>query len=67
VDARGGEGGQGAHGARWVDREVVVDEGLVTSRKPEDLPAFQPDDGRSVRLGQDTPTGSRMTIAEVIG
>lgn len=27
-------------GAEWVDREVVVDEGLVTSRKPEDIPAF---------------------------
>lgn len=27
-------------GARWVDQEVVVDRGLVTSRKPEDLPAF---------------------------
>lgn len=27
-------------GARWVDREVVVDRGLVTSRKPDDLPAF---------------------------
>jgi protease I len=27
-------------GANWVDREVVVDNGLVTSRKPEDLPAF---------------------------
>ncbi len=27
-------------GARWVDREVVVDNGLVTSRKPDDLPAF---------------------------
>jgi protease I len=27
-------------GARWVDREVVVDQGLVTSRRPEDLPAF---------------------------
>lgn len=27
-------------GARWVDREVVVDEGLVTSRTPDDLPAF---------------------------
>jgi protease I len=27
-------------GARWVDREVVVDNGLVTSRKPEDIPAF---------------------------
>jgi len=27
-------------GANWVDQEVVVDKGLVTSRKPEDLPAF---------------------------
>jgi protease I len=27
-------------GAHWVDEEVVVDDGLVTSRKPDDLPAF---------------------------
>jgi protease I len=27
-------------GAEWVDEEVVVDGGLVTSRKPDDLPAF---------------------------
>ena len=27
-------------GARWVDEEVVVDQGLVTSRTPKDLPAF---------------------------
>jgi len=27
-------------GAHWVDQEVVVDRGLVTSRKPDDLPAF---------------------------
>jgi protease I len=27
-------------GAKWVDREVVVDQGLVTSRNPDDLPAF---------------------------
>jgi protease I len=27
-------------GAEWIDAEVVTDEGLVTSRKPEDLPAF---------------------------
>jgi protease I len=27
-------------GAEWVDQEVVVDNGLVTSRKPDDLPAF---------------------------
>jgi protease I len=27
-------------GAEWVDQEVVVDRGLVSSRKPDDLPAF---------------------------
>lgn len=27
-------------GARWSDQEVVVDHELVTSRKPDDLPAF---------------------------
>lgn len=46
-------------GADWVDEQVVVDQGLVTSRKPDDLPAFnakliekfaeavQPDQARS--------------------
>ena len=27
-------------GAKWVNEEVVVDKGLVTSRKPDDIPAF---------------------------
>ena len=27
-------------GAHWVDEEVVADQSLVTSRKPDDLPAF---------------------------
>ncbi len=27
-------------GGDWVDREAVADEGLVTSRKPDDIPAF---------------------------
>lgn len=27
-------------GTDWVDREVVVDNGLVSSRKPDDIPAF---------------------------
>jgi protease I len=27
-------------GADWVDEEVHVDQGLVSSRKPDDLPAF---------------------------
>ena len=27
-------------GGEWVDEEVVVDQGIVTSRKPDDIPAF---------------------------
>lgn len=27
-------------GAMWVDKEVVVDDGIVTSRNPDDIPAF---------------------------
>jgi protease I len=27
-------------GGEWVDEEVVVDQGLITSRNPDDLPAF---------------------------
>ncbi|WP_443971517.1 type 1 glutamine amidotransferase domain-containing protein [Sphingobium sp. CR28] len=27
-------------GGNWLDEEVIVDEGLVTSRNPDDLPAF---------------------------
>jgi protease I len=27
-------------GAHWLDEEVVVDNGLVSSRKPDDIPAF---------------------------
>ena len=37
-------------GAKWVDREVVVDGNLITSRKPQDLPAF---DREMVRLFAD--------------
>jgi protease I len=27
-------------GAQWIDEEVIKDKGIVTSRKPDDLPAF---------------------------
>ena len=27
-------------GAKWVDEECVCDQGLVTSRNPDDIPAF---------------------------
>jgi protease I len=29
-------------GAKWVDKEVVIDNGLITSRSPKDLAAFCP-------------------------
>ena len=48
-------------GGTWVDQEVVVDRGIVTSRKPEDIPKFNsamieefrkdgvvPEDGRKI-------------------
>ena len=35
--------------ATWVDEEVLVDQGLVTSRKPDDLPAFSAKSSRSSR------------------
>jgi protease I len=27
-------------GVNWVDQEVVVDSNIITSRKPDDIPAF---------------------------
>ena len=38
-------------GARWVDREVVEDENLITSRKPEDLEAFSAAILRQIQQG----------------
>ncbi len=39
-------------GANWVDEEVVVDEGLVTSRAPGDLPAFNDKMLEEIREGK---------------
>lgn len=39
-------------GAHWVDEEVVVDQGLVTSRNPDDLPAFNNKVIEEVREGK---------------
>ncbi|HXS28242.1 MAG TPA: type 1 glutamine amidotransferase domain-containing protein [Steroidobacteraceae bacterium] len=41
-------------GATWVDQEVVVDAGLVSSRKPQDIPAFN-------RTMIETFAGARQT------
>ena len=53
-------------GAEWTDQEVVVDDGLVTSRKPEDLPAFNAKmleeiaEGRHARSGSDVGAGRAL-------
>ena len=43
-------------GATWVDREVVVDGNLITSRQPGDLPAFNRE---LINLMSAVPTGRR--------
>ena len=50
-------------GADWIDREVVVDEGLVTSRKPDDIPAFN----RKMieEIGEGIHEGQRATARAV--
>jgi protease I len=42
-------------GANWTDKEVVVDNGLVTSRTPKDLPAFNKKLIEEVGEGQHQP------------
>jgi len=50
-------------GVQWEDKEVVVDNGLVTSRSPEDLPAFNKKvleelaEGQHASRGQFAPSG----------
>ena len=44
--------------AKWVDREVVTDNGLVTSRKPDDIPAFNRKLIEEIAEGKHTPTGA---------
>ena len=42
-------------GAHWEDSEVVVDKGLITSRKPEDIPAFNKKIVEEILEGQHAP------------
>jgi protease I len=52
-------------GANWVDQECVVDNGIVTSRKPDDIPAFNRKmieefaEGRHDRSAQREMTGAK--------
>ncbi|MBV8613196.1 MAG: type 1 glutamine amidotransferase [Acetobacteraceae bacterium] len=48
-------------GAEWVDQEVVVDRGLVTSRKPDNIPAFNPE---VIKLFASARGQSRQAAAE---
>ena len=43
-------------GAIWQDKEVVTDNGLVTSRSPKDLPAFNKKMIEEIREGVHSPT-----------
>ena len=62
-------------GAKWVDQEVVADHGLVTSRKPDDIPAFNKKiveefaegrhGGQSGEQGQDQYDESTYSLVEV--
>lgn len=54
-------------GAKWVDQEVVTDNGLVTSRKPGDIPAFNRKMIEEFAEGRHQPSGkgaSRSQRAE---
>ena len=51
-------------GARRVDQEVVVDNGLVTSRKPDDIPAFN-EKARALYARLGFEDAARMLRADV--
>ena len=50
-------------GGTWVDKEVVVDDGIVTSRKPDDIPAFNKKMLEEFAEG----THARRDVAELAG
>lgn len=51
-------------GADWVDEEVVVDQGLVSSRTPDDLPAFNAKTIEEIAEGRHAGQGQRATERE---
>jgi protease I len=52
-------------GANWVDKEVVVDNGLVTSRKPDDIPAFNEKMIEEFCEGKHTPAKAEFAAAQL--
>lgn len=54
-------------GAEWVDAEVVVDNGLVTSRKPDDLPAFNLKLIEEIAEGRHEPAGATGSARSKVG
>ena len=50
-------------GASWTDQEVVVDRGLVTSRKPDDIPAFNRKMIEEFAEGVHDPAGRREALS----
>ena len=52
-------------GANWVDKEVVVDNGLVTSRKPDDIPAFNKKMIEEFGEGKHSPATAAFASAEL--
>ena len=51
-------------GGNWTDAEVIVDKGLVTSRTPEDLPAFNRKMVEEFAEGKHAPFGGQGTRKE---
>jgi protease I len=54
-------------GGHWVDEEVVVDQGLVSSRKPDDLPAFCAKVIEELGEGRHEVAGAGATASSVAG
>src|SRR5207237_8586486 len=52
-------------GGNWVDREVVVDNGLVTSRKPDDIPAFNEKMVEEFGEGRHSPAKAEFATADL--
>jgi len=52
-------------GANWVDKEVVVDNGLVTSRKPDDIPAFNKKMVEEFGEGKHAPATAEFATTEL--